>query len=85
MMDMIVGEWVPSSFRRSSRQNALAAHGAAAPRTPRTYEGSVEAASGYSSRAYAATAIQGSPDGDDFASSMNFSPDSTIEPIGRGV
>jgi hypothetical protein len=31
---MIVGEWVPSSFRRSSRQNALAAHGAAAPRTP---------------------------------------------------
>jgi hypothetical protein len=85
MMDMIVGERVPSSFRRSSRQNALAAHGAAAPRTPRTYEGSVEAASGYSSRAYAATAPQGSPDGDDFASPMNFSPDATIEPIGRGV
>jgi hypothetical protein len=84
MMDMIVGERVPSSFRRSSRQNALAAHGAA-PRTPRTYEGSVEAASGYSSRAYAATAIHGGPKGDDFASPMNFSPDSTIEPIGRGV
>jgi len=30
MMDKIVGERVPSSFRRSSRQNALAAHGAAA-------------------------------------------------------
>jgi len=72
MMDIIVGERVPSSFRRSSRQYALAAHGAAAPRTPRTYEGSVEAASGYSSRAYAATAIQGSPDGDDFASSNEF-------------
>jgi len=66
MMDKIVGERVPSSLRRSSGQNRVPP----LSRTPRTYEGSVEAASGYSSRAYAATAFQGSPDGDDFASPM---------------